>query len=601
MKPYFIEIPACETYSNAQDDFHFSYNGNSGSGQAYLAGKYYNTNGELCSSNTLNGKTAVLMIRYIKDGEQKEIAINSNKVKYKILPRGNGEKSVRLEMQHHANPFQALSTFMMLPLTCTARGPKNLDFSVLNAGNYWLTSMWMKCVINGNEAYCIPRDFVYLGGSNRKTGRFFYFDYNRRICDIIKLSNTDGIFPKEISEILKYFASIYLGQQEFDVEPSADKINSLMNLVVSFYPAYYSGLSDPLPALVTIFKEKRTIVSSIPSTQTYKTDLPRNLIIFGAPGTGKTFYLNKKKDELISNEDDYERITFYPDYSYANFVGTYKPIPYIDKNGDKAITYSFIPGPFMRLFTKALENSQSSNVRPFLLIIEEINRANVTSVFGDIFQLLDRNDNGTSEYPIQASEDIKKHLAEVFNQSPDNFKKLYIPDNLFIWATMNSADQGVFPMDTAFKRRWNFKYCGINANIKEIQGKTVVLGKDKQKCVQWNNLRVAINNFLSQAGVNEDKQLGPYFIERKIVVPDNGNKIDSDLFKKAFKNKVIMYLFEDAAKQIRPRLFSGCGDEKCNRYSDICEEFDSNGINIFDKKIVEATGEEIQPNDGKDS
>ena len=154
----------------------------------------------------------------------------------------------------------------------------------------------------------------------------------------------------------------------------------------------------------------------------------------------------------------------------------------------------------MRMYVKALKNAQKvankeEEPQPFLLIIEEINRANVAAVFGDIFQLLDRDDDNVSEYPIQASEDIKKYLAENLGGAPENYAKIKIPDNLFIWATMNSADQGVFPMDTAFKRRWDFTYLGIDDNDENLKDKFVLLGKENPKYIEWNSLRKAINEY----------------------------------------------------------------------------------------------------------
>ena len=394
----------------------------------------------------------------------------------------------------------------------------------------------------------------------------------------------------------------------------------------------------------------------------------RNRIVFGAPGTGKSFKLNNEKKELVGdNEEQYERVTFHPDYSYSNFVGTYKPIminsneivnqddkeivevlndknisaqekydklydkfkddnsltrlsiliglydggdfvakkadgsdaakssveknhgkaikPYvnlINNNANGDISYEYVPGPFMRLFVKAKKNPNT----PYLLLIEEINRANVSAVFGDLFQLLDRDDNEESIYPVEANEDIKKFLLKKGIELENN--KIKIPNNLFIWATMNSADQGVFPMDTAFKRRWDFDYIGINNNesqIENIKFNISVTNKNdstKPMPIYWNDLRKSINKYLSDNKINEDKQLGAYFISKKIL--NSGRDED---FLSTFKNKVIMYLFEDAAKQKRMDMFSGSSSKgfDANRYSEICECFDKYGVECFSKTI----------------
>ncbi len=296
----------------------------------------------------------------------------------------------------------------------------------------------------------------------------------------------------------------------------------------------------------------------------------------------------------------YERVTFHPNYSYSQFVGCYKPsmkTVSTDDGEKEEITYSFVPGPFLRVYVNAVNNPTEN----FLLLIEEINRANVAAVFGDVFQLLDRK-QGKSEYPVTASEDIIKYLrSEGINKT-----ELSIPENMYIWATMNSADQGVFPMDTAFKRRWNFEYIGIDDNENGVSTYEIPINKSKK--VNWNDLRKAINSKLISLNVNEDKLLGPYFIsENDLKNANNSLKSNDEESKKAkedfiklFKSKVLMYLFEDAAKMKRD--FFKLTDNRKYIYSDICNELDENGIAVFNflenEKVEETKIPEKLQNDG---
>ena len=302
----------------------------------------------------------------------------------------------------------------------------------------------------------------------------------------------------------------------------------------------------------------------------YNTDVTssysHNRIIFGAPGTGKSYTLNKEMRSLITDDESFERVTFHPDYSYANFVGTYKPVP--DGNG---ITYDFVAGPFIRMWIKAIKSAQNYVAQPYVLLIEEINRANVAAVFGDVFQLLDRDEDGVSEYSIQTSKELREYLAKELNCSIEDVASIKIPNNMFIWATMNSADQGVFPMDTAFKRRWDFKYLGINDSQSGIENYELNIAG---QIINWNKLRQSINDKLSGLNINEDKLIGPYFINEKTLK-------DNTAFLEAFKSKVLMYLFEDAAKQRRGKVF--CKDGL--KYSEICEKFDTEGVKVFNADI----------------
>jgi hypothetical protein len=308
-------------------------------------------------------------------------------------------------------------------------------------------------------------------------------------------------------------------------------------------------------------------------------DYERNRIVFGAPGTGKSFGLKDDCDKLMADTvGTYERVTFHPDYSYSQFVGTYKPV--MDSDG-RSIRYDFVPGPFMRVYVDALKSGRTEAPQPHLLLIEEINRAKVAAVFGDVFQLLDRDDDGVSEYEIQASGDIRRYLASQLGGDADNYKKISIPNNMFIWATMNSADQGVFPMDTAFKRRWNFEYLGINENEEEIASIGNIKLAGSEDVINWNTLRKAINAKLSSDDfrINEDKLMGPFFLSKKIIKSGEDGMIeDTEKFIKAFKSKVIMYLYEDAVKQRKHNFFDGCDSSK---YSSVCDAFDKKGMGIF--------------------
>lgn len=283
-----------------------------------------------------------------------------------------------------------------------------------------------------------------------------------------------------------------------------------------------------------------------------------------------------RSSEIESEISYIERVTFHPNYSYAQFVGTYKPVQ--DDDDRKQIKYEYVPGPFMRVYRNAKKNRD----KIFLLLIEEINRANVAAVFGDVFQLLDRK-NGVSEYPIAASEDIRNFLAD----NGINDKELCIPDNMYIWATMNSADQGVFPMDTAFKRRWEFEYIGIDDNEKDAEKYDIPLQKKENgshEWVKWNELRHSINDKLTEMKINEDKLLGPYFIsEEKLKLVEGRKEENANEFVKSFKSKVLMYLFEDAVKMRLGDLFDENAIGRL-RFSDICKKFDEIGQDIFNFK-----------------
>ncbi|MFM1582348.1 AAA family ATPase [Helcococcus ovis] len=318
-------------------------------------------------------------------------------------------------------------------------------------------------------------------------------------------------------------------------------------------------------------------------------DKPHQRIFFGAPGTGKSYKLNEEAKEYFA--DNYERVTFHPNYMYGNFVGAFKPFPKVLKNSDgtikkdedgniqESITYEYIPGVFMKQVVKALKNPNQNH----LLLIEEINRANVASVFGDIFQLLDRDENGESEYlistPMELQDFLKKEFSDfklderIQKKLGDDFSKLYLPSNFYIWASMNSADQGVMPMDTAFRRRWDFEYLGVNDSVNSDFDNYLMRISDNE-VITWDSFRRSINKILSSKNIPEDKLLGPYFIPKAAL------EKSPEEVTKVVRNKVLMYLFEDAGKAYRNQIFKFV-DGDLATFSTVCNKFDENIKTLF--------------------
>ncbi|WP_436326898.1 AAA family ATPase [Brevibacterium sp. FAM 27836] len=591
---YFEEI--LET-SLDPNQLRFSNNANSGGGQAFLAGQYIDSDGARKPLKQLQDREVTISVRCdISSHDSHDIRLNDPKCRYAIKPRGGNNPNMKFQVGgpgvDKASPSRAISAFFMLPPTTYADAAADLNLSILSTGNYWLATMPMSYRYNpepnGNIIF-ETQALYFAGGVDKKKGgerRYFRLDAQRRIGDIIKL-NTGQYFTDEINHILNDFARIYSNESEFDVVKCEGLTKQLMSATAKKYPELYSGITDPLPTLNYARQEADFVppvqfrfVSGLASTYS------RNIIWFGAPGTGKSFSLNERMIRLISDGGRHERVTFHQDYTYSNFVGTYKPVPIVDIHGSESISYRFVPGPFLRLLVAALANAATDDPKPHVLVIEEINRANASAVFGEVFQLLDRSSDGCSVYGVNPSEDVRQYLSTSLRLPVEALSELKIPDNMFIWASMNSADQGVYPLDTAFKRRWDFEYIGVNDFESALVGNLVSLGSgDYNRQVEWNDLRRAINDFLALQGINEDKQLGPYFIGN-IWESDYCDGSSRNIFEAKFKTKVLMYLFEDAARSIRSKLFSGA-EGSAFRYSDLCEKFDRVGIEIFNREIVD--------------
>lgn len=275
------------------------------------------------------------------------------------------------------------------------------------------------------------------------------------------------------------------------------------------------------------------------------------VIFYGAPGTGKSYKI-KAQLEGVSKENIF-RTTFHPDSDYSTFVGAYKPTkgkrPLYGLNGgltvrlndggdlsEDVITYKFIPQAFLNAYRRAYQTEDK-----VYLIIEEINRGNCAQIFGDLFQLLDRDENGVSEYSIKADADLKAFLEDELGEDNPGIKdgELCLPSNLYIYATMNTSDQSLFPIDSAFKRRWDWEYEPIK--YKNTDWKIVIDGTE----YSWTSFQRKVNDKILSATSSEDKMLGDYFV----------NPSDGVITEKVLLNKILFYLWNDVCKDGEGDIF----------------------------------------------
>ena len=272
-------------------------------------------------------------------------------------------------------------------------------------------------------------------------------------------------------------------------------------------------------------------------------------IFYGAPGTGKSHSV-KTETEAWEERGRVVRTTFHPDSDYSTFVGAYKPTTEsvqrydiynkpMTRDGvpvmEQIITYEFVGQAFLHAYIDAWKNREE----PEFLIIEEINRGNCAQIFGDLFQLLDRGDDGYSEYAIKADKDLQKHLSKAFKEVEiEDFpnvkagKELLLPNNLYIRATMNTSDQSLFPIDSAFKRRWDWKYRPIsNAQLGwKIEADGMLY--------DWWEFLERINHEIGATTNSEDKKLGYFFCKAK----------EGRISAETFVGKVVFYLWNDVFK-----------------------------------------------------
>lgn len=376
---------------------------------------------------------------------------------------------------------------------------------------------------------------------NGKIDTRFYF--NGLLKDVIYKDAT-GKEQKGKFTIRNYFAG---GYSELHIKKANDGIFDIE--ITNVNSPYNDGKEDGL-------EEKEVIA---------KPSLSLQQIFYGAPGTGKSHTIKEE-----TKESDVIRTTFHPDTDYSTFVGAYKPttalLPICDELGQpmkigattlhkEQIVYEFVAQSFLQAYVSAWKKYADANEnepQKLYLVIEEINRGNCAQIFGDLFQLLDRNERGFSDYPVKADADMKRQLQKAFAgldiAQKDKINTLYeskdivsqvldgdillLPNNLYIWATMNTSDQSLFPIDSAFKRRWDWTYMPIsNAEMHwmiEVNGYNY----------DWWQFLEKTNEKIGSTTNSEDKKLGYFFCKAQ----------DGVISAKTFVGKVIFYLWNDVFK-----------------------------------------------------
>lgn len=318
-------------------------------------------------------------------------------------------------------------------------------------------------------------------------------------------------------------------------------------------PIQLSELNKAKISIEEVIKEYSPVLAITPPTTNV---LPgRNVIYYGAPGTGKSYALRSCPNPI--------RCVFHADYLNSDFVGGYRPY-----QNDSVIEYRFVPGPFIEAFLIAVRKSEES----VTLIIEELNRGNAGAIFGELFLLLDRDATGKSVYDINVSAELGQFLTKELGIKWTG--KLYIPYNLSLLATMNSADQGVMPIDSAFKRRWEFEFMPIHFDPTELLSNSAYFTVGSID-YSWHQIAEVINEILKSLGFDEDRLIGQRFLSPAELA-------DQRSFRRALSRKVFIYLWDDVLRHgHRNEIFNS----EFRAYSDLQVAVDASRPDIFSEEI----------------
>ncbi|WP_445456165.1 McrB family protein [Flavobacterium sp. HNIBRBA15423] len=393
---------------------------------------------------------------------------------------------------------------------------QKLKWIIFNTFKYLLTSYDEEIITKGlKEKESKINDTIYKGfylpiyfGTDNLFGVF----ENEQFKENLKSSNTERYFDENINIFKNNFS--YFTTQWSDVEGTGLTLNNFNN--------YLREISDNQLEIIREDKLYSLIFKNNKKSPLKETE---QKIYYGAPGTGKSHKVEQTLKDV--DADFYERITFHPEFDNASFIGSYRP-----KSVDGKINYEFVPQSFTNIYVKAWNDLDNQ----YYLVIEEINRGNCAEIFGDIFQLLDRKSN----YTVSASNELKEHLHKVLINKDGISNGLKLPPNLSIYATMNTSDQSLFPMDSAFKRRWDWEYIPIcYDDVPENESFEYKVKIDETTYFKWIDFIKNVNAVIkTNQNLGMDKCIGNYFI-----------KSDSkEIALNEFINKAIFYLWNDVFK-----------------------------------------------------
>lgn len=435
--------------------------------------------------------------------------------------------------------------------------------------------------------------FKYIDIFNRNE------DFGTSISNLSDFVNTVSQYKKTISQDIELQDDTLILRTERLKDFSTSLTNEPYYFAINAYPAVMLAKKEGYKIDSSDFETKLAAGKSNKNIQAFVRFLkglkaanfpqrskiiidPLQRIYYGAPGTGKSNEIKLMTGNGTFSKNYTFRTTFHPDSDYSSFVGTYKPI----WNGEKII-YVFRPQSFLRAYIEAWKHPEHN----VALVIEEINRGNCAQIFGDIFQLLDRERTGLSKYPIEADidmqnylkgefanidsiynedqiEDIDKYYANHYDTAFEDIKNgiiLTLPKNLSLLATMNTSDQSLFPMDSAFKRRWEWQYMPIVEGVieKGVKLNWKIKLDNKYKYIDWWQFLKRINAIISDLTTSEDKQLGYFFCQPNDFVNSNHEADEKEdlITAKYFVDKVIFYLWNDVFKDY-------AFDAKCCKSSD---------------------------------